>query len=408
MKKLFFTLLIIHCSLHFANAQWIIVNDSTRNPVTVFVDNGYYLYAAVTGDGLYKTSNNGMSWNLSSDLIKKRIINGIAVKDSIVFLATDTGLYKSINFGNNWTLLNLGINCIYACSVIIANNYLFVGTYLGIKRSTDLGNSFELVNNEINWLHQSVKNFAYTNSTLYTGIDSSYHIRIYKSTNYGNNWILISQGIPEWNLPYYLYACENLILCGTESGVYKSLNGGISWSKITDIPTGIFGFASVGMKNIFISSWNHGFYVSNDSGKTWTQKNEGLLSLCTTALYKYTDNLYLGTNWNSVIYRRSLNEVIGIKNISSEIPINCKLFQNYPNPFNSNTIIRFQNNDSKFITLKIFDILGKEIATFVNEKLKAGVYEIQLNGESLSSGIFYYSIYADNKVIDTKKFIIIK
>ncbi len=83
---------------------------------------------------------------------------------------------------------------------------------------------------------------------------------------------------------------------------------------------------------------------------------------------------------------------IGIKKISTEIPYKFKLYQNYPNPFNPSTIIRFQIKELRFVTLKIYDILGKEIAVLVNEVKQAGNYIVDFNASSLPSGIYFYKI----------------
>jgi hypothetical protein len=106
------------------------------------------------------------------------------------------------------------------------------------------------------------------------------------------------------------------------------------------------------------------------------------------------------------------NNFIGIRNISNEIPTETKLYQNYPNPFNPATIIKFQIKDSRFVSLKVYDIQGKEFATLVNEKLNAGVYEVpfsinQFSGNQISSGMYFYKLEAGN-FSQTNKFIILK
>ena len=84
-----------------------------------------------------------------------------------------------------------------------------------------------------------------------------------------------------------------------------------------------------------------------------------------------------------------------------------KLFQNYPNPFNPVTIIRFRIKDSRYVTLKVYDVLGKEIETLVNEKKSPGTYEVTFDGSTLASGIYFYRMDAGN-FIETKKMLIIK
>jgi hypothetical protein len=102
----------------------------------------------------------------------------------------------------------------------------------------------------------------------------------------------------------------------------------------------------------------------------------------------------------------------GIKKISSEIPSDFKLYQNYPNPFNPVTRIKFsippfEGGQGGMTVLKIFDILGKEIATFVNEKLSPGIYEVQFSGNQLPSGVYFYKL-TTNKFTDVKRMILLK
>lgn len=96
-----------------------------------------------------------------------------------------------------------------------------------------------------------------------------------------------------------------------------------------------------------------------------------------------------------------------IKNINNIIPESCKLFQNYPNPFNPSTRIKFQIKESGFVSLKVFDILGKEIATLVNEKLKAGEFEVSFSSNNLSTGVNFCQLETE-KFRDIKRMILIK
>ena len=91
----------------------------------------------------------------------------------------------------------------------------------------------------------------------------------------------------------------------------------------------------------------------------------------------------------------------------ASVPTNFKLFQNYPNPFNPETKIRFELSSTKFVKLQVFDALGREVETLVNEEKFPGKYEIQFNGSQLSSGIYYYQLIVGD-FISTKKMQLIK
>jgi hypothetical protein len=109
---------------------------------------------------------------------------------------------------------------------------------------------------------------------------------------------------------------------------------------------------------------------------------------------------------------------IGINPISNDVPDKYLLFQNYPNPFNPTTIIRFQIKEMSsphapggdLTTLKVYDILGKEVATLVNENLKAGQYEVEFDGNSLPSGIYFYKLtcYGQEEFTGVKRMVLIK
>ncbi|MFC2093692.1 T9SS type A sorting domain-containing protein [Bacteroidota bacterium] len=93
--------------------------------------------------------------------------------------------------------------------------------------------------------------------------------------------------------------------------------------------------------------------------------------------------------------------------ISQQVPESFKLSQNYPNPFNPSTSIKFSLPNSSFTTLKVYNLVGQEIETLVNENLNAGTYEATLNGANLTSGIYFYKINADG-YSETKKMMLIK
>jgi 5-hydroxyisourate hydrolase-like protein (transthyretin family) len=101
------------------------------------------------------------------------------------------------------------------------------------------------------------------------------------------------------------------------------------------------------------------------------------------------------------------NTLTGIESLAAQIPNDYELYQNYPNPFNPSTNIRFQIKEPNFITLKIFNILGKEIATLVNEKKSPGTYEVKFNAGNLPSGIYFYKLSAGD-FTDTRRLLLLK
>jgi hypothetical protein len=88
-------------------------------------------------------------------------------------------------------------------------------------------------------------------------------------------------------------------------------------------------------------------------------------------------------------------------------PVSAELFDNYPNPFNPATIISYQINIASQVTLKVYDVLGKEIVTLVNEEQPAGTYEVEFNAEGLPSGVYLYKLKAGN-FLSVKKMLLLK
>lgn len=104
-------------------------------------------------------------------------------------------------------------------------------------------------------------------------------------------------------------------------------------------------------------------------------------------------------------------ELIPPMGLSEEIVSvdNFKLLQNYPNPFNPSTKISFEVPTTRdgFVTLKVYDVLGREIATILNEEKRAGEYEVEFNGENLVSGVYFYKLTSGNKSL-VKKMVFLK
>jgi hypothetical protein len=101
------------------------------------------------------------------------------------------------------------------------------------------------------------------------------------------------------------------------------------------------------------------------------------------------------------------NELTGITDHGSLIPGEYKLYQNYPNPFNPTTTIQFDIPKAPLVMLKVYNVLGQEVATLVNEKREAGRYEVEFDGSRLTSGVYFYKLVADDFVA-VKKFILLK
>lgn len=115
----------------------------------------------------------------------------------------------------------------------------------------------------------------------------------------------------------------------------------------------------------------------------------------------------IGATPRDFIIIKKYSQLVGIVNQNHNIE-NYKLYQNFPNPFNPATNIKYQISYNSNVTLRVYDILGKEITTLVNEKRNPGNYEVKFDAGNLSSGIYFYSLIINGNIIDTKKFMLLK
>lgn len=122
--------------------------------------------------------------------------------------------------------------------------------------------------------------------------------------------------------------------------------------------------------------------------------------------FQYTYTL-LGCVMNGVVYGDTAMNPSGIINLNSSIPEKFSLAQNFPNPFNPETIITFNIPKNSFVKLKVYDVSGKELTVLVNGNLDAGSYNYQWDGDSFTSGVYFYRLEA-NEFVETKRMVLIK
>ena len=198
--------------------------------------------------------------------------------------------------------------------------------------------------------------------------------------------------------------------------MYITTNGGVNWTFQTNP---VVSYTYTQINDIKFINANTGFaahgtpssgailYTSN-GGTNWTIDNG--TNTWFDCLWIYNNSLtYCGEGTGKVYYS---NIATGIRKTNIDIPDKFNLSQNYPNPFNPTTKIKFavppfEGGKRRMTVLKIFDILGKEVATLVNEKLLPGNYEVNFNGNNLTSGVYFYQLKTTN-FSETKKMMLLK
>ena len=100
--------------------------------------------------------------------------------------------------------------------------------------------------------------------------------------------------------------------------------------------------------------------------------------------------------------------IVPVAENETEIPYGYYLSQNYPNPFNPFTKINYKLQVPNFVSLKVYDVLGNEIATLVEMKQNAGTHNVEFDGSDFASGIYFYSLYVNNLPVETRKMMLLK
>ena len=158
---------------------------------------------------------------------------------------------------------------------------------------------------------------------------------------------------------------------------------------------------------LFAGTYDGGVFLSTNNGATWTAVNAGLPNAFVTALALSGTDLFAGT-YNSGVWRRPLSEMItSVKVSPGEVPAVFRLEQNYPNPFNPSTTIQFSLARAAYVTLKIFDTLGEQVATLLSQELAAGAYTTTWSASSLPSGVYFCNLKAGG-FVKTRAMILLK
>jgi photosystem II stability/assembly factor-like uncharacterized protein len=397
----------------FENSRFTVSLNSHR--LRVLNDN--YSKGMQAGQGetrgyFLKSTNSGQSWHYYSAMPV-----GVTYLHEGVFINSSTGFASAVTDGNSYNKS-------------------------GIVRTTNGGLNWNFVSPPDSF--QNYNRMEFPNST--TGFAVGEHFDsnfpngfkglILRTTNGGSNWSRTNisdinnfQGVSFAN-------STTGIACGTSNDLfpgahfYKTTNAGASWFLLpfqvdSALGDGISLVAGTGRGFAFGSKLQEdpnnpgflritGYYINRttDYGVSWHKSfypdTESILINSTdidqNTWYISGGNFF--TEKGVVLKTTNGGGPIGINPISIEIPDKFNVYQNYPNPFNPVTKIKFDVPESGNINFKVYDLLGKVIYS-LNENKHAGTYEINFNGNDISSGIYYYSIEA-NGSRDVKKMVLLK
>jgi subtilisin family serine protease len=217
----------------------------------------------------------------------------------------------------------------------------------------------------------------------------------------------------------------------------SSYNTGSGWSPLTTdlkirtlitpnqsvLPVELFAFNAALLKDKIQINWktateknNYGFEIErkeqNSTSGIWSNigfvRGNGNSNIVNK--YSFIDLPQGGTNFTFRLKQIDIDGSYQYSNpldVSLTVPESFTLKQNFPNPFNPSTSISYQLSAASYVTLKVFDVLGREVATLVNGKKEAGNYELKFNASNLSSGIYYYTLQAGT-FKQTNKLVLLK
>jgi photosystem II stability/assembly factor-like uncharacterized protein len=403
-----------------ANSQWITVSSGgtkALNAVSLYLSSGY----AVGDSGLVKKSTNwGSTWSTVS-LNTFANLNGVYVNSaSITYICGNQGqIFKTINMGLNWVAQTSPASFnYYDMDFLNANTGIVVG---------DTRRFAVTANGGINWLQGQINMNLYQNldiscvdmvdnSTIFIGtadtlISGNHVALVYKSTNNGvsfNNVLVTSSPISSRS------TFADIQFLNTNTGwalsqntyIHKTTNGGTNWLLYQ------VGFPA---KSMFFVNATTG-YLCGDNGQLRKTTNGGInwLSQNSPTSTSMKDNFFIDTAWGLsagsngfIILTYNGGTYTSVNLIEEETPAEFSLYQNYPNPFNPSTKISFDISKVSFVRLSVYDLLGREIKTLIDEDMNAGKYEVELDASELPSGTYFYRISAGSNS-KTKKMTILK
>lgn len=421
MKNIFRFIFLVFClltTLKPLQAQWVNTNVITTS-ANALVVSGTNLFAGTNGgtptSGVFLSTNNGTSWARVATGLSNSNIYALAFSSSNLFAGAYDGVYLTTNTGKSWTSINSGLTNTYIFSVCSSERYLFAGTVGGgVYRSADNGSNWTAASSGLT--STIVYAFAVAGTNLFAGTNNG----VFLSTNNGTSWTAVSAGLT--NTMVYAFAVSSTkLFAATNDGVFVSTNNGTNWASTTIAGQNHIVSLALYGTNLFAGSLGNGVFLLTNNSTNWIAVNTGfpvnpvtgLISARVHALAVSGSNLIAGIEegvpaMNDGIWRRPLTEIVtSTGNASNEVPTHFRLDQNYPNPFNPSTTISFSIPTKSFTSLKVFDVLGKQVSTLVSEELSAGRHFRTWNASTMPSSVYFYRLQSES-FTETRKLVVLR
>ncbi|MEO8514067.1 MAG: T9SS type A sorting domain-containing protein [Ignavibacteria bacterium] len=449
MFKSVYLILTLFCSISIYSQMpgWHVLPNSPstvwRHDDISFINEntGWALYnTSFSGSNngrVYKTTDGGNSWimQMSVTNIGLRCVGftdslhgWIGTLGFIGSLGKTPILYRTIDGGVQWdsVTFEIGNRPGGLCGMnILDRDHVFVCGRINTPQSYTPPYFIKTTNGGLNWITKNMSNYAVElidckffspdSGFVIGGVDTPVFFNtknvILFTSDGGNTWnerfrdTKVMQNLWKVSFPSRNTGYCSINSVFTDSIPFiKTTNGGINWFRMSFPVTGSTVTQGIGFVNDntgWIAGDVNSSFMTTNGGLSWTADNFGSNLNRIRFL-----NDSIGYAGGQRIYKYT-REPIGIQQISREIPKSFVLYQNYPNPFNPSTNIKFEIPKSTFVTIKIFDALGKEIDIPVNQNIEAGSYSEIWDASALPSGIYFYTIFAgDNS--ESRKMALIK
>jgi photosystem II stability/assembly factor-like uncharacterized protein len=407
MKRKLFLIFFLYSSI--ICAQWIQQESNNSEKLTdVIMLDSTTAVAVGSWNSILITTDAGNNWlNLALPLSSIIKANSISFFDKNVgTIACDNGIVISNNQLKNWQwkLYLPGQRCLAALQ--LDYNNIYVGTDSGwIYHSLDTGRTWaseKISDLPIRALFawqgpfiQFLPIYALTSNSLFTkpefpsgsweetaeffhGLGSEASDGEFCKGD-GSGYIVGVQGDKR--------AAPTILRKSISDTVWRSVSSGINGD-------GIFLGVSTPTENVvYVCGTNGMIFKSTNGGDSWN-KEIVPTTKSINAIYFFDETHGIAVGDSGLILYTSSGGLTNVNNKNDQLPNGFKLYQNYPNPFNPTTYIGFHISEFGFVNLKVYDILGNEVATLVNEEKPAGNYEVEFSAGKLSSGIYFYVLKA--------------
>lgn len=411
MKKLSLIFILIFNTTIFS--QWFV--QYTSNPSQSIyclkfwdVNTGYHsgvLYNSSTYN-IYKTTNGGLNYVAQNSYhTAQRFMSIFIIHPDTVLICGNYGkIMRTYNGGNNWVLLYSDtVKQFWGMQFVNSNTGFIAGSHGTIMKTTNKGD---------NWI--------ILNSTTQTALDGIWFVNenvgyvgganvFLKTTDAGNSWTNVFGSFisPFETATAVWFANVNYGLYCTNAGrIVMTTNGGINWNLVYSMNGGIWGMSFTDSLTGYACTSTGKVLKTFNGGYNWGEQNTPLSENLYEIHFPSAQTGYIAS-WSGKILKTTNGGLTYITKSQSEIPNNYSLEQNYPNPFNSSTKIKFSIPENKFISLKVFDITGKLVATLINSNIEKGTYELTFNADFLASGIYFYTLSSGSFTI-TREMVLIK